>query len=194
MEGQQNSFRSGYINSVTALFDSAERMARDSDKRTEYNRRNYKGQLLDKINREEGQLKRRNLAIICEQLNGLRDRELELLARRKEDELLHPCKDILENLESLRDIITEEELQIYADDNKDSEMVQRRIVSIAKDRKMFVNTYPGHEKKAQAVKEIASAYSSFVMSGNFGMEPAIYEERSLHAYDDILEPVEGGGR
>lgn len=190
MEPQQakNSFRSSYINSVAGLFHSAEKMVKDSELRMAANKENYKGQLLDEKNREEKQLRQRNLELACSQIEGLRDKEIKLITKSKEIELKHPPKETLDNLEALKDIITEDELQLYADRCRQSPIVQRRIISIARERNMDIYRYPDFNEKINAVMEAASAFISYIKYENFGMEPAVYEKITLPEYDDILEP------
>lgn len=183
---QQNNFRSGYINNVLALFYSAESMSRDRQNRQAANAENYKGQLLSEMNRVEEQRCRNNLETVCGQIEILRDKETELLTKQKENELIQPPNPVLENLANMEDIITREELQLYADKYKESPLVQRRIRRIADKRGFHISTYPEFDKKIETVLEIASAFISYIKSGNFGLEPAAYIESSLHDYDKVL--------
>ncbi len=184
---QQNSFRSSFINSIINLYYSAESIVKDSNDKIAFNKDNYKGQLLEENNQAEKQLCQSNLELIRSKIEELRDNELELLSRKKENELQHPFKDTLDNLTILKDIITEDELQIYADKCKDSELVQRRIKNIAKEKKLNVNTYPGFNEKMEAVKEIASAFIRYVQQGNLGLEAALYIKTNMSNYDELLD-------
>lgn len=187
-----NNFRSSFINNVLSLFYSAENIINESKNRNSFNLANFKGQLLDEKSQIEKQLCQRNLETICNQIEKLLDNELELLSKTKEHELQHPYKETLENLEILKDIITEDELQLYADKCKTSEFVQRRISSIADEKQLHVRTYPGFDKKIETAKEIASTFINFIKYKNWGMEPAIYIKTTLQEYDNILEPISGG--
>lgn len=188
MESQQlqNTFRSEFINNVISLFYSAETMVNDSLNRMAANRENYKGQLLDERNHAEKQLRQRNLETVCNQIAKIRDAEIELLTKKKESELRQPPNGTLGNLTNLKDIITEEELQIYADKCRGSTLIQRRIQSIAQERNLHINTYPDFNKKSEAVHEIASAFIRYIKAENFGLEAALYIETAMTDYDKML--------
>lgn len=187
---QHNSFKSSYINNVLALFYSAEGIIKDSQSRIAANEENYKGQLLHEMNQTEEQCCKDNLDRICGQIENLRDKEMELLTKQKENDLRQPPNRTLENLANVKDIITESELQLYADKCKESTLVQRRIQSIATERGFHINTYPEYDKKLETVQEIASVFSDYIRYKNFGLEPAIYEKTTLMEYDNILKPME----
>lgn len=186
------SFRSSFINSVIDSFDSAQIIVEGSEEKMAYNRKNYMGTLLEEKNQTEKQLRKRNIEVICRNIEQLRDSELELLTKRNEHELHNPHKDILETLDILKDVITKDELQLYADNHKDSEFVQRKIKAIAEEKNMDIRIYPGTDKKMDSIKEIADAYINFIKYENWGMEPAVYRSMTLREHDDILEPMAGG--
>ena len=183
---QHNSFKSSYINNVLALFYSAEDLIKDSQSRIAANEENYKGQLLSERNQLEEQRCKGNLDRVCGQVENLRDKEMELLTKQKENDLRQPPNRTLENLANVKDIITEAELQLYADKCKESTLVQRRIQSIAAERGFRINTYPEYDKKLETVQEIASVFIDFIKHGNFGLEAAIYIEKNLTEFDTEL--------
>ncbi len=163
----QSGFKSSFVNNVTELFYSAAKMASQK-------------------NLSDRRVLERNLETVCRQIETLRDSELEQLSQKKVSELRFPPSQIMDTLTAIKDIITEEELQIYADKCRGSDLIQRIIRKIAAEKKMYVTTYPGFDEKMQMVEEIAAALSGYVRSGSFGLEPGIYIGTTVKDYDGIL--------
>lgn len=163
----KSGFKSSFVNDVTELFYSAAKMAAQK-------------------NPADKRMTERNLETICRQIEALRDNELELISKKKVSQLRFPPSTIINTLDAVKDVITEEELQIYADKCRESDLIQRIVRNIAAEKKMHVTTYPGFDEKMKMVEEIASSLSGYIRSCCFGLEPGIYIDTIVKDYDGIL--------
>lgn len=181
-------YRSEFINRILQVFHDAEEIVESHHMAVAAFQKNYIGEKLYQLLQAEKIQYQNQIIDISEQMNSLKEKEIQKLMDKKEDELQNAPENILNVLSSQADILTDDEIQLIADRYKDSYLIQRRIKAIAEKKDFAITIYPEIDKKIAAVSDIASVYMDWIQRREFGLEVAIYEKNTLKTYDDILEP------
>ena len=190
---EKKTFRSGYLNALSEKFRKASVKNGMHKEVMKLAQKNYKGDMLQNITAEQNRQHAEQTALILQEIDTLAMEELERLETAKksgrtetgEDEL-----DIITRLDKTADILTRDELQSMADTYKDSDLVQRKLRKVAEGRGLYIDIYPGFDKKVSTVRQTAADIKSFIHSSDFGLTPEIYIGTYLNEADDILCPVE----
>lgn len=190
---EKKPFRSGYLNALSGKFRKASAKNGMHKEVMQLAQKNYKGEMLQNITAEQNRKHAEETDLILQEIDTLAMQELERLETKKksgrtetgEDEL-----DIITRLDKTADILTRDELQSIADTYKDSDLVQRKLRKVAEDRELYIDTYPGFDKKISTVRQTAADTKSFIHSSDFGLTSEIYFSTYLNEADDILCPVE----
>lgn len=190
--GQQSQLRSSYLRSITSEFNKAEARNRLHEETLKLAEKNYKGEMLQRLIQEENNQYSDDIGKVLQNISALTEQEINHLAALKKDEIANTSEKesgAIARIDKLADILTEEELQLLADEYKEFPLVQRKLSKVSDQRGFSIDTYPGTDKKLEIVQQIAADMKGYISSRDFGLTPGIYMQISFPEYDDILSPT-----
>lgn len=189
---QQEQLRSSYLNSITKQFNKAEARNRLHEQTLKLAEKNYRGEMLQNLSREENSQFSEDMQKICLEIDALAEGEAGRLEGLKREEVANTSdKEIgaITRIDRIADLMTRDEMQLMADEYRNFPLVQRKLSKISNQRGIPVNTYPGIDQKLEAVNQVAADMKGFISSRDFGLAPGIYMKISFPEYDDILDPT-----
>lgn len=185
-------FRSEYLNSLASEFYKAESRTELHQKTLDLVQKNYAGDKLQEMTAEENKQYTASIDGILQEIDILAGSEQERLENEKKNGVTGTSEEeihVIEKIDRISDVISEEELQIMADTYKNFSLVQRKISKVADSRGFGIDLYPGYDKKIETVLQAAADMKGFIQSRDFGLTPAIYIEVQLGEADAVLSPV-----
>lgn len=185
-------FRSSYLNNLAAEYYMAESRTELHQKTLDLVQKNYAGDKQQEMTAEENRQYTASIDGIIVEIDILVRQEQKRLENEKKNGVTGTSEEeihVIEKIDRISDIISEEELQIMADTYKDFPLVQRKIGKAADSRGFGIDLYPGYDKKIETVLQAATDMKGFIQSRDFGLTPAIYIEVQLGEADAVLSPV-----
>lgn len=185
-------FRSSYLNNLAAEYYMAESRTELHQKTLDLVQKNYAGDKQQEMTAEENRQYTASIDGIIVEIDILVRQEQKRLENEKKNGVTGTSEEeihVIEKIDRISDIISEEELQIMADTYKDFPLVQRKIGKAADSRGFGIDLYPGYDKKIETVLQAAADMKGFIQSRDFGLTPAIYIEVQLGEADAVLSPV-----
>lgn len=189
---ENNKFRSGYLNSLVSEFYKAKSRTELHQNTLNLVKKNYAGDKLQEMTAEENRQYMAGIDQILLDIDSLAGREQERLENEKRNEVTGNAGEeisIIARIDSISDIVSEEELQIMADAYKDFPLVQRKLSRVAASREFGIDLYPGYDRKIEAASQSAADIKDFIRSRDFGLTPAVYIKMQLGEADSVLSPT-----